>query len=231
VKHHLIEWISSPTINAGVCQDRPLVRHVRSSWKAFHMAVATVARRVLATGAIAGTALLALTIPASAHTNGVSSDCTDNGSYLKVDLTNYNGGVTNTVQVTVDGQSQADEQFKSAWNKNWDLANTAEHSYTVTVKAGDDQDGSQGFSFTKSGKIAACVTPPPTTTTTTVAPTTTTTSETPVPTTSPAATPPADQGGLANTGASVGLPLGIGALLLVGGGALLLVVRKRRSAA
>ena len=196
------------------------------------MAVATIARRVLATGAIAGTALLALTIPASAHTNGVSSDCTPDGSYLKVDLTNYNGGVTNTVQVTVDGQSQADEQFKSNWNKNWDLTNTAEHSYTVTVKAGDDQDGSHGFSFTKSGKIAACVTPPPTTTTTTVAPTTTTTSPTVAPTTtSPAAAPPADQGGLANTGASVGLPLGIGALLLVGGGALLLVVRKRRSAA
>ncbi|WP_133847344.1 LPXTG cell wall anchor domain-containing protein [Labedaea rhizosphaerae] len=199
------------------------------------MAVTTIARRVLATGAIAGTALLALTVPASAHTYRVSADCADGTSYLKVDLTAYNGDVTNTVKVTVDDQSVADESFKTSWQKNWnDLDATKAHTYTVAVQAGDDQDGSRGFSFTKSGTIKACVEAPPTTTTTTEAPTTqptTTTSEAPAPTTSPAATPPADQGGLANTGASIGLPLGIGALLLVGGGALLLVVRKRRSAA
>jgi hypothetical protein len=230
VKVHLIEWISSPTINAGVRLTGSWLATYRLIGRPSHMAVTTIARRVLATGAIAGTALLALTVPASAHTYRVSADCADGTSYLKVDLTAYNGGVTNTVKVTVD------ESFKTSWQKNWnDLDATKSHTYTVAVQAGDDQDGSHGFSFTKSGTIKACVEAPPTTTTTTEAPTTqpttTTTSEAPAPTTSPAATPPADQGGLANTGASIGLPLGIGALLLVGGGALLLVVRKRRSAA
>ena len=235
MKVHLIEWISSPTINAGVRLTGSWLATYRLIGRPSHMAVTTIARRVLATGAIAGTALLALTLPASAHTYRVSADCADGKSYLKVDLTAYNGGVTNTVKVTVDGQSQADEDFKSSWQKDWDLDATKTHTYTVAVVAGDDQDGSRGFSFTKSGDIKACVEAPPTTTTTTEAPTTTTettTSEAPAPTTSPAATPPSAQGGnLPNTGASVALPLGIGALLLVGGGALLLVVRKRRSAA
>jgi LPXTG-motif cell wall-anchored protein len=195
------------------------------------MAVTTIARRVLATGAIAGTALLALTIPASAHNHGVKAGCADETSYLHVDLNSYNGDKTNTVKVTVDGQAQAEETFKSNWSKHWDdLDATKTHTYTVDVHAGDDENGQAGFTFKESGEIKACVEAPPTTTTTTTVAPTTTTSEAPAPSTTKPA-PPKDQGGLANTGASVGLPIGIGALLLVGGGALLLVVRKRRSAA
>jgi LPXTG-motif cell wall-anchored protein len=195
------------------------------------MAVATIARRVLATGAIAGTALLAITLPASAHNGDVSASCENGKSVLHISLVNYNGQKDNSVKAVADGQtSLVDTNFKTSFDKSYsDLAADAPHTYVVTVKAWDSDD----YSFTKNVNTPACVTPPPTTTTTTVAPTSsTTTPSSPVPTTtSPAATPPADQGGLANTGASVGLPLGIGALLLVGGGALLLVVRKRRSAA
>lgn len=196
------------------------------------MAVTTIARRVLATGAIAGTALLALTIPASAHTPKLSAKCDiDTGkTTLHVNLENYNGQKDNTVKAVEGSNALVDTTFKSNFSKDWDFSATEAHTFTVSVVAWDDEDGKQGFTFTQTLTVEACVTPPPvTTTTTTVAPTTTTSSEAPAPSTKPA--PPKDQGGLANTGASVGLPLGIGALLLVGGGALLLVVRKRRSAA
>jgi LPXTG-motif cell wall-anchored protein len=196
------------------------------------------ARRVLATGAVAGTALLALALPASAHTPKLEASCTDGKTTLTIDLKSYNGQKDNTVKATDGDTVLADTTFKSGWSNKFDVSATADHTFTVTVGAWDDKDGSHGYSFTKTLTVKACVvetttttTPPAetTTTTTSLLPTSTTSSEAPpVPSTTPA--PPADQGGLASTGASVGLPLTIGALLLIGGGALLLVVRKRRNA-
>jgi len=194
------------------------------------MAVTTLARRVLATGAIAGTALLALTIPASAHTPKVSAKCDDGKTTLHVNLQSYDGKKDNTVKATDGDKVLVDTTFESSFDQHWDVSADQPHTFTVTVHAWDDQDGSHGFSFTKTLTVEACVVPtttttPPVTTTTTEAPTTS--SEAPP---APSTTPSKPGEKLANTGASVGLPLGIGALLLVGGGALLLVVRKRRSA-
>lgn len=193
--------------------------------------------RVLATGAVAGTALLTLALPASAHTPNVSAACADGKTTLNIDLKSYNGQKDNTVKATDGDTTLVDTTFTSNYDNSFDVSPTADHTFTVTVVAWDDKDGKQGFSFTKSLTVKACVeettTPPPsttttvpTTTTTSVAPTSTTSAAPPVVSSTPA--PPADQGGLASTGASVGLPLTIGALLLVGGGALLLVVRRRR---
>lgn len=196
------------------------------------MAVTTTARRLLATGAIAGTALLALAIPASAHTPHVTAKCDNGKTTLHVNLEAYNGQKANTVKATDGDSTLVDTTFKSNYDKSWDVSADQPHTFTVTVAAWDDPNGKQGFSFTQTLTVEACVvpttTPPPSTTTGTVAPTTTNQAPVP-PSTTPA--PPAAQGGLPNTGASVGLPLVLGAVLLVGGGALLLVVRRRRSQA
>ena len=200
------------------------------------MAVTTTARRVLATGAIAGTALLALALPASAHTPNVNAKCNPDGSTtLTVNLTNYQhgkDGQTNTVKATDGSTVLVDQTFDTQYSKSFEVSASKGHDFTVTVRAWD----SSKYNLDWAQHVDACVTPPtttttvpPTTTTTTVAPTSTTSSEAPVPPVT--STPPAQQGGgLPDTGANVGLPLGIGALLLVGGGALLLVVRKRRAA-
>ena len=196
------------------------------------MAVTTTARRVLATGAIAGTALLALALPASAHTHDIDAKCNPNGkTTLTIDLRAYNGKQANTVKATDGDTVLVDESFKNEYTHTFELPADQAHDFVVDVHAWDGDQYSKHWTQ----HVDACVTPPTTTTTTpsettttTVAPTSTT-SEAPVP---PATTtPPAQQGGgLPDTGANVGLPLGIGALLVVGGGALLLVVRKRRTA-
>lgn len=198
----------------------------------------SVARVAIGAGAVAATALLALAVPASAHVPNVKAECKDGKTTLSVVLTKYvvHQGKTNTVQVT-DGEQTLQEEtnFGTSFSKTFETDGSVDHAFVVTVKAWDDPKGEKGWSFVKRLPVTACVTP---TTTTTVPPTettTTTVSETTVPptetttttTAAPVTTTTAVSGGLADTGASIAIPLVLGALLLVGGGALVLLTRRR----
>lgn len=203
-----------------------------------------VALGVVLTGVTAG--LIGFAGVASAHTPHLSAECKGETTTLTVKLDAYNAKKTNTVTVTDGGTTLDDTAFKSSYDKKFDVPGDVDHSFTVKVVAGDDRDGAKGWSFTKTLDVKACVTPPeetttttttteapPETTTTTEAPpseetTTTTTEVAPVvntSTTSPA--PEVQNEGLAETGASIALPLGIAGVLLVGGVVALVVVRKR----
>jgi LPXTG-motif cell wall-anchored protein len=172
---------------------------------------------------------------ASAHTNRSSAECVDPTTTLTVDLTAYSTKHTNTVKIT-DGDTVLDENndFGKEYAKKFEVPGDVEHNFTIVVKAGDDDK----FSFTKEYKVEACVeTPPPSSETST--PPVETTTETPAPTSSEAppapTTPPTtttteQEEVLAETGASVALPLGIAGVLIVGGAGALFVVRRRSKA-
>jgi hypothetical protein len=203
-----------------------------------------------------------LASPASAHTPVIHAGCVNNEPTLSINLSAYDkgsNGKSNTVTAVEDGkvtllpvtkfQSTYNGTFNSGSNPSTGDA-TTDHSYVVTVKAWDDVDGSKGWSKTLTASSPTCVTPPPTTTTT-VPPTTTTTVVAPPtsttssisPTTGSATTTSSGAvvaptttngpgGGLAYTGVSTALPLGIAGVLVVAGGGLLLWIRmsaKRRT--
>ena len=191
------------------------------------------ARRALTTGAIAAVGLIALAIPASAHTPSVKAGCAGDITTLTVDLQQYvpNDKNPNTVKV-VEGKSNvlADTTFGGSYNNVFKFEDGAAHDFVVTVHATDDQK----FSFEKKLTAPACKktsSTKPTTPTTTTPPSHSSSAPATVPPVT-TTTPPAvgANASLASTGASVGLPLAIGALLLVGGGVLLLVMRKRGKA-
>jgi hypothetical protein len=199
-------------------------------------------RRTVGVGGAAAVALgaaLVLALPASAHVHSDNAACDGSTAVFSVDLQNYNGGVTNTVTITDNGTTVVnDTTFKSSYNTPVKDDNaTIEHTFKITVVAGDDKpnssgNGRNGFSFVDTQTSPVCVTqttttPPPTSESTTPPPTSTTTA--PPTTTSEAVvaaatTTPAGPPGsapLASTGVNAGLPLGIaGGLLVVGGGIL-----------
>lgn len=171
---------------------------------------------------------------ASAHTNRSSAECVDPNTTLTVDLTAYSSKHTNTVKIT-DGDTVLDENndFGKEYAKKFEVPGDVEHNFTIVVKAGDNDR----YSFTKEYKVEACVEAPPSSETTT--PPVETTTETPAPTSSEAppapTTPPTtttteQEEVLAETGASVALPLGIAGVLIVGGAGALFVVRRRSKA-
>jgi LPXTG-motif cell wall-anchored protein len=197
-----------------------------------------VAGRALVGAAVAATALVAFATPASAHTPEVKAGCKDGKTTLTVKLTKYNSHQANTVKVTDGNAVLADTSFATDYSKVFEADPTVDHAFTVTVVAWDDPKSEKGWSFVKRLPVEACVTPTTTTTTTTettttttVPPTTTeeTTTEAPTTTVAPTSPPPSDTD-LANTGASLAVPLSLGALLLAGGGALLFMARRRRHA-
>jgi hypothetical protein len=109
----------------------------------------------------------------------------------------------------------------------------ADHTFKIVVQAWNDKDFEHApfWSQVFNRKSGIC---DKTETTTTTPPTSTPPSN---PSSGPAtvpvsSTPPAvgANASLASTGASIALPLGIGALLLVGGGVLLLLMRRRGKA-
>lgn len=196
-----------------------------------------VALGVVLTGVTAG--LIGFAGIASAHTPNIKAECKGETTVLKVRLDSYNARETNTVDVT-DGDATLDSaEFGTNYDKKFEVAGDVDHSFTVTVVAGDDKSGDRGWSFTKTLDVKACVTPPETTTTTEAPPettteappTTTTTEAAPVVETSTTAPPAAQGGPLAETGASIALPLGIAGVLIVGGVVALFVVRRRGSKA
>ncbi|OLF11667.1 hypothetical protein BLA60_12095 [Actinophytocola xinjiangensis] len=185
---------------------------------------------------VASVALIGMAGTASAHTPKIASDCADDGSWAKVVLTQYNDKQANTVTVTIDGTEADKQEFGKSFEKTYgDLDPSVEHAVSVKVDAWDDPEGNKGWSVTESATIAACVQPttPPEPSEPTETP-----SE-PAPTTSEPAPPvqeiteeappeaaPADEP-LAETGASIAIPLGIGGVLLAGGVVLMVVVRRR----
>ena len=176
---------------------------------------------------------------AAAHTNRSSAECVDDTTTLTVDLTAYNKRETNTVKIT-DGDTVLHEgEFDENYQEKFEVPGDVEHVFTIDVKAGDDPEGKKGWSFTQEHKVEACVEPstPPSSETST--PPVETTTETPVPTSSEAppapTTPPTtttteQEEVLAETGASVALPLGIAGFLIIGGVGAMFFVRRRSKA-
>ena len=199
-------------------------------------------RRTLGAAAVAVGAVLALALPASAHTHSQDAQCYGDNIQYTVDLENYATGkdkhgdqITNSVNITDEttGTVLVDNpDFGRTFTKTFpDAADNATeaHTFKISVVAGDDKDGSKGFTYTHEDTAGPCVkttTPPPTTTTTappppsstTTPPATTTTVQVAAATTT-SVTP--GTGALPNTGVNAGFPLAIaGALVIVGGGIL-----------
>ena len=214
-----------------------------------------VALGVVLTGVTAG--LIGFAGTASAHTNDLVAKCEGEKSTLSVKLWSYNGSKPNTIKV-VDGDKEIFAgEFRENFEKKFTVAGDVAHTFTISAKAWDGPDNKK-WSFTTERSVEACVTPPEETTTTestttttestttttesttettetteTTDSTTTTTESQPVveTTSSTTTTPPVvDEDDLAFTGASIGLPLGIAAVLLAGGVVLLFVVRRRSKA-
>ncbi|MER5262966.1 hypothetical protein ABTZ99_12945 [Actinosynnema sp. NPDC002837] len=202
-------------------------------------------------GALVGAAVAALAatvfaaVPASAHTPKLEAKCQDGTTTLSVKLTAYAESTSqksNRIKVTVGDEELENKDFGRSFEGSYSVSGDVKRVFVVEVTA---HDGNQ-YSFTEKKTVEACVVPtttttspttttlPPTTTTepsTTTVPPTTTESPSSAPTTTtttPEVVPVADTGdGLANTGASIAIPLVIGVVLLGGGAALLIVLRKR----
>jgi hypothetical protein len=192
--------------------------------------------------AVAIGAAVLLAAPANAHTPTVTTGCVDGQTTLTIGLKGYNGSHPNTVSVTVQHNGAAttklvDTTFQDEYHATFHDAKTipsdVAETFVVTVKAWDDVNGKNGWSFTKTLSADACQksTPPPTTTTTTTptttattttASTTTTTSVAPTPTTTVTSV---ENTALANTGVNSGALIAIAAGLLVLGGGILLALR------
>ncbi|WP_433888108.1 LAETG motif-containing sortase-dependent surface protein [Streptomyces sp. CA-111067] len=189
-------------------------------------------------------------VPASAHDVGWNVTCNS----VSVHLTNYNGGVTNSVSVSVDGGAVLASE--AAFGASYDYSGALpDHTGPITVhlvvKAGD----SSQYNRDETKTAAPCETTPPTTPPTTpaspppstgattpaaptTAPPTTSAPAAPVVSTSATSSAPAvaatASGGsdLAETGSSSATPMiaGIAAAVVVVGGGLVFVGRRRRSA-
>ncbi len=182
----------------------------------------------LGIGVAAAATLVGLAGTASAHVPDIKAECTDKGTTVRVHLENYDQRGANSVKIMDGDQVLLDTtEFGRSFDQSFDtLDATVNHVFTADVRAHDDPDGSKGFTKMLRAEAAACVTPPPTTTTTTTTEAPPTSSEAPP---APTTTTPAPQAAppLAETGASIAIPLGIGAVLLIGGGVLLFVMRRR----
>lgn len=209
----------------------------------------TVTRRVGTVTLLAAAALTTvLTGTASAHTPHLNAQCTDEGTKLTVRLESYHADKTNSVKVTDGDEVLVDTEFDTRFERNWTVSAEKAHTFVIEIKAGDDPTGEKKWTRTETREVAACVTAPPSSSATTepseeptseppaseetVAPTTESTPASSAPaSTSPAAAPrpapPAAGDELADTGASLALPLALGGLLLAGGAGALVLVRRR----
>jgi LPXTG-motif cell wall-anchored protein len=205
-----------------------------------------MARRVL--GAItvtatAGLALIALAIPASAHTPTSKAECVADKAVVSVKLAYYaqNG---NKIVVKDGGTELVNTSFGSSYEHSWTLPGDVAHTFTIAVKASDGDR----FNYSKTLDAPACVKPPTTTTKPSVPSSTPSTPQSTPPssdvstpestpeTTTVTTTAPVGGGGgeatpppLASTGASPGWLL-LSGLGLVGAGAVAMVVVRRKRA-
>ncbi|MEV6609380.1 hypothetical protein [Kutzneria sp. NPDC051319] len=217
------------------------------------------ARRAFGIGSAAAVAIGAavlLAAPADAHTPTLTAGCVGEQTTLTIDLKDYNGSHPNSVSATVQAagaksttslvQTTFQDKYHATFHDAKAIPSDVAETFVVTVKAWDDANGKNGWSFTKTLQAAACQksTPPPTTTTTTTTATTTTSTTAVTTTTAPSTTTSAvvvaptttetsvENTALANTGVNSGVMIGIAALLLVLGGGLLFALRflaRRRS--
>jgi LPXTG-motif cell wall-anchored protein len=209
-----------------------------------------VALGVVLAGVTAG--LIGFAGVASAHTSDLSASCRGDKTTLTVNLTRYldgtKKGTENHVKITDNGKVLADTGFQAEYrDKVFVVSGAEKHTFLVDVTAWD----SAQYNVHAKRVVEACVTTPPPTKTTTSSQTTQTTTTTttttgttvastppssstevvPVVATSTTTPPPAAQGGpLAETGASIALPLGIAGVLIIGGVGALFVVRRRSKA-
>jgi LPXTG-motif cell wall-anchored protein len=183
----------------------------------------------IAVAATAGLTVLALAIPASAHTPDVKAKCVKDEAVLTVNLSAY-ASKGNKITV-LDGDTELlQEEFGKSFEKTFKASGTVEHTFTVTVKASDGDK----YDFKKTLKTEKCVKEqpptkpqPPVSSSSEVPPTTTTTE-------APPAAPPAGGSGqaeppLAATGASTTWTLLAGLGLVGAGAAALILVRRKRA--
>jgi LPXTG-motif cell wall-anchored protein len=186
------------------------------------------ARRALAASAVAAVGLIATAIPASAHNNNIQVGCDEETgkTSIAVNLTKYSDK-GNTLKITDNGAVLVEKEFGGSTSfEKKDLPGDVEHVFKIVVKA---TDGDQ-YNVDQTRTVKACKEkeqPPtqPNPPTQPPAPTNPPAQTTPTTTTTPVAV--GANANLAETGASIALPIGIGALLLVGGAVLLFVMRKR----
>ncbi|MFD4762109.1 LAETG motif-containing sortase-dependent surface protein [Streptomyces sp. NPDC058439] len=200
----------------------------------------------LAAAAVVGLAGTVLTAgPAAAHTPTWAVTCTD----VSLDLTAYNGNVTNEVTVTVDGENLLPTQtFGKEFHKKFELPkHDKELTVHLVVKAGDGDKFSRDE--TKQAPVCEGTTPSPEPSegTPSPAPSEATPSEAPsseapvesaTPSEAPsesapaAASPSPSSPDLAETGSSSATPIigGAAVAVLLAGGGIMWSVRKRRTA-
>ncbi|MCX4791484.1 LPXTG cell wall anchor domain-containing protein [Streptomyces sp. NBC_01221] len=217
----------------------------------------TIPRRSLrAAGTLAAAAVVGLTGtvltagPAAAHTPTWAVTCTD----VSLDLTAYNGNVTNEVTVTVDGENLLPTQtFGKEFHQKLELPkHDKELTVHLVVKAGDGDKFSRDE--TKQAPVCEGTTPSPEPSegTPSPAPSEATPSEAPsseapsseapvesaTPSEAPsesapaAASPSPSSPDLAETGSSSATPIigGAAVAVLLAGGGIMWSVRKRRTA-
>ncbi|MFG2629873.1 LAETG motif-containing sortase-dependent surface protein [Streptomyces sp. NPDC048473] len=203
----------------------------------------TIPRRSLrAAGTLAAAAVVGLTGtvlsagPAAAHTPTWAVTCTE----VSLDLTAYNGNVTNQATVTVDGKDLLPtETFGKELHKKLELPkHDKELTVHLVVKAGDGDNFSRDE--TKSAPVCEATTPSraPSEATPSQSPS----SEAPVESAKPseaasesapaAASPSPSSPDLAETGSSSATPIigGAAVAVLLAGGGIMWSVRKRRTA-
>ncbi|MCX4736688.1 LAETG motif-containing sortase-dependent surface protein [Streptomyces sp. NBC_01363] len=203
----------------------------------------TIPRRSLrAAGTLAAAAVVGLTGavltagPAAAHTPTWAVTCSE----VNLDLTAYNGNVTNQVTVTVDGKDLLPtETFGKEFHKKLELP---EHDKELTVhlvvKAGDGDNFSRDE--TKTAPVCEGATPRPAPSEGTPspvpskeAPAASATPSAAPSNSAPAVVPPSPSSpDLAETGSSSATPIIAGAAVavLLAGGGIMWSVRKRRTA-
>ncbi|HET9141805.1 LPXTG cell wall anchor domain-containing protein [Actinophytocola sp.] len=201
---------------------------------------AAVTRRALAVTGAATVALVALALPASAHTPKWSAGCDaeKKTAFVTVDLKNYSVPKDSSPTkvnsaVLTDGTKVLinDPNFGRELTTTIELDPTVTHNLHLVVTAyNNNPEKGQNYNLDDTKVVEACVekAQPP--------------AEQPPAEQPPAAQPPAEtppapattttaavgvNANLAETGASIALPIGIGAVLLLGGAGLLLVLRRR----
>lgn len=206
----------------------------------------SLARRALAVGAAATVALVALAVPASAHRGKPVASCDkETGkTTLTVNLADYNPNkqgdeskAPNTIKIT-DGDQVllALTHFGGKYPRpdtddkgSFELPGDVDHNFTVVVTAWDDEDlKDDEWSFTWKKKVEACVEKEQPPSSVSSPPSSPSNPPSSAPTTTTTAPAVVASTALADTGASIGLPLAIGALLLIGGVGMLILVRRRR---
>ncbi|MFJ1551998.1 LAETG motif-containing sortase-dependent surface protein [Streptomyces sp. NPDC088246] len=203
----------------------------------------TIPRRSLrAAGTLAAATVVGLTGtvlsagPAAAHTPTWAVTCTE----VSLDLTAYNGNVTNQVTVTVDGKDLLPtETFGREFHKKLELPkHDKELTVHLVVKAGDGDNFSRDE--TKPAPVCEGTTPSPAPSE--AAPSQPPSPEAPVGSATPseaasesapaAASPSPSSPDLAETGSSSATPIigGAAVAVLLAGGGIMWSVRKRRTA-